>query len=390
METTPPDLTFYQHLRNIADPRGAQGKQFPWDFLLTLLSAALATGQRRLSEIHAWVQAHGDELLAPWGQRVPRLPSYATLRRVVVQVDVQQVETAVAAHSQQLPDPGLASAPACPAEPGSALQGQALDGKTARGPLAHGEPRTDLVSLVRHRDGRVLAQARVPLLRREQTVVPQLLAGRDLTGVVITVDALHTHPALAQQILDQHGAYLMIVKRNQPQVWEAIDILFQSPPLPCDLEDRCQSRTVNKGHGRLEIRTLTASALLADYVNWPGAYWVLQRTCQRQILKTGRQSQEVTYAITSLDPTRASLARVEQLWRGHWTIENKVHYVRDVTFGEDTCPVHRGQAPHVLATLRNGVLNLLRQAGWHNIAAALRHYAASATQTLRLLGVGFS
>ena len=383
-------MTFYQHLRNISDPRGAQGKQFPWDFLLTVLSAALTAGQRRLSEIHAWVQAHGDELVAHWGSAVPRLPSYATLRRVVLQVDVQQVESAVAAHGQQCADSLAASALAGPAGPGRDMQGQALDGKTVRGPLAHGEPRTDLVSLVRHEDGQVLAQARIPPQRGEPAVVSQVLAGRDLTGIVITVDALHTHPALAQQIRDQHGDYLMIVKRNQPQLWEAIDILFQAPPLPRDIEDRCQTRTVQKGHGRLEIRTLTASALLADYVNWPGAYWVLQRTCQRQILKTGRQSQEVTYGITSLEPSRASLERVEQLWRGHWTIENKVHYVRDVTLGEDTCLVHRGQAPHVLAALRNGVLNLLRQAGWRNIAAALRHYAASATETLALLGVGVS
>lgn len=382
--------TFYQHLQTIADPRAAKGKQYPWDFLLTLMSAALAAGQRRLSEIHDWVQAHGEELLAAWADSVARLPSYATLRRVVLQVDVQQVEAAVAAYSQQLSDPLSVSSPSLPAGRGSDLRGQALDGKTVRGPLAHGEPRTDLVSLVQHGDGRVLAQARIPLPVPEQTVVPQVLAGRDLTAVVITVDALHTHPALAQQILDQHGDYLMIVKRNQPQLWEAIDVLFQAPPLSRDIEDRCQIRTVSKGHGRLEIRTLTASALLADYVNWPGAYWVLQRTCQRRILKTGRQSQEVTYAITSLDPARASLERVEQLWRGHWTIENKVHYVRDVTLGEDTCPVHRGQAPQVLAALRNGVLNLLRHAGWHSIAAALRHYAASATKTLTLLGVGFS
>lgn len=390
METTPPGLTFYQHLQKIPDPRGAQGKQFPWDFLLTVLSAALTAGQRQLSEIHAWVQAHGNELVAHWGQAVPRLPSYATLRRVAVQVDVQQVERAVAAHSQQSADSLAASARVGSAEPGRDLQGQALDGKTVRGPLAHGEPRTDLVSLVRHEDGQVLAQARIPCGHREQTVVSQVLVGRDLRGIVITVDALHTHPALAQQIRDQHGDYLMIVKRNQPQLWEDIATLFQAPPLPRDVEDRCQTRTVQKGHGRLEIRTLTASALLADYVHWPGAYWVLQRTCQRQILKTGRQTQEVTYGITSLDPSRVSLKRVEQLWRGHWTVENKVHYVRDVTLGEDTCPVHRGQAPQVLAALRNGVLNLLRQAGWRNIAAALRHYAASAAETLTLLGVGFS
>jgi predicted transposase YbfD/YdcC len=386
----PTATTFYQHLQTIADPRAAKGRQYPWDFLLVLISAALAAGQRHLSEISDWVQAHGDELRAAWASSVSRLPSYATLRRVVLQVDVQQVEAAVAAHSQQLPD--LPAGPAVPptAVGGSHVQGQALDGKTVRGPLAHGERRTDLVSLVRHGDGRVLAQARVPPAQREQTVVAQILAGRDLRGVVITVDALHTHPALAQQILNQHGDYLMIVKHNQPQLWEAIDILFQAPPLPRDIEDRRQIRTVQKGHGRLEVRNLAASALLADYVNWPGAYWVLQRTTQRRRLKTGQQSEEVAYGITSLDPSRASLERVEQLWREHWTIENKVHYVRDVTLGEDACPIHRGQAPQVLAALRNGVLNVLRHLGWQNIAAALRHFMTSVTELLTVLGVGVS
>jgi hypothetical protein len=234
-----------------------------------------------LSEINDWVQAHGDELRAAWAHTVPRLPSYVTLRRVVLRVEVQQVEAAVAAYSQQLPDPLLLSSASFSAGCGSGLQGQALEGKTVRGPLAHGEPRTDLVSLVRHGDGRVLAQARIPTSLREQTVVPQVLAGRDLTGRVIAVDARHTHSALAQQILDQHGDDLMIVKRNQPQLWEAVDILFQAPPLSRDIEDWCQTWTVHQGHGRLEIRTLAASALLADYVNWPGVYWVLQRTCQQ-------------------------------------------------------------------------------------------------------------
>ncbi len=97
-------------------------------------------------------------------------------------------------------------------------------------------------------------------------------------------------------------------------------------------------------------------------------------------------TQEVSYGVTSLRPAEASAAEVEALWRGHWTIENRVHRVRDGTFGEDAGQARAGRAPQALAALRNGVLGLLRSRGWTNIAAALRHYGAYAPRALRLLG----
>ena len=84
------------------------------------------------------------------------------------------------------------------------------------------------------------------------------------------------------------------------------------------------------------------------------------------------------------------MEQVEQFWRGHGTIENRVHYVRDESMGEDRCQVHTGQAPQALAALRNGVLNAIRPSGWKNVAAALRHFEASAVEALALLGVGVS
>ncbi len=114
---------------------------------------------------------------------------------------------------------------------------------------------------------------------------------------------------------------------------------------------------------------------------------MLRRTCQRIILKTGHVSEEVTYGISSLGWAEAGAAQVEALWRGHWGIENKVHYVRDVTMGEDAGQIHVGQAPHALAALRNGLLTLLRSTGVTNIADALRSYAASLEDTLALIGV---
>jgi hypothetical protein len=96
-------------------------------------------------------------------------------------------------------------------------------------------------------------------------------------------------------------------------------------------------------------------------------------------------SQTVTYALMSLPWEAASAARLETLW--HWTIENCVHYVRDVTLGEDAQQLHTGHAPQVLATVRNALLNLLRSGGWTNMAAAFRHYRYAPTAALQFIGV---
>ena len=105
-----------------------------------------------------------------------------------------------------------------------------------------------------------------------------------------------------------------------------------------------------------------------------------------QDLKTGEVSTHVTYAMTSLAPDQARAQILERLWRGHWSIEAKSHYVRDVTFGEDRCRIHTGSAPEALAALRNGLLALLRTQDWETIPDAIRHYDASLQETLHALG----
>jgi len=221
----------------------------------------------------------------------------------------------------------------------------------------------------------------------EITVVPQLLAGRDLEGVVVTTDALHTQRALAQQILDQGGDYLMIVKKNQHQLYDSIDLLFQSPPLCKGEEERLSYTTHHKAHGRRETRTLETSAQLNAYVDWPGSQQVLRRTYHAVDLKTGAVVDKVTYGITSLSRQRVLPRHIAALRRAHWTIENKDHYVRDETMAEDRCQLHTGNSAQALAALRNAVLNVLRYQGWSSIPAAIRHYGASLHKALTLLGV---
>jgi predicted transposase YbfD/YdcC len=262
--------------------------------------------------------------------------------------------------------------------------GQAVDGKAVRGANRHGAD-LHLVGLVRHADGAVLGQAAVPDKGNEITAAPRLLAGRDLTGTVTTMDAQLAQRALAAQIRAQGGHYLMVVKANQPDLHEPIDRLFADPPPPLAGDRAAAATTLDKAHGRLERRRLDRSAALAGYLAWPDAAQALRRTCRRLTAATGEVQEEVTYGVTSLPVGAAGPSQIEALWRGHWTIENRVHHVRDVTLGEDACQVRVGNAPHALAALRNALITLLRALGWSLVPDALRHYGAHAGRALALL-----
>jgi hypothetical protein len=155
------------------------------------------------------------------------------------------------------------------------------------------------------------------------------------------------------------------------------------PALPGEL---LSYRYTGKAHGRLETPTLECSTALNTYLDWPGVAQVMRCTCRRVILRTGGVETETHYGITCLGRDLAGPKELEFFWRGHWTIENCDHYVRDETMGEDRGQTHTGHAPQVLAALRNGILGLLRYQGWSNIAAALRHYGASPQRASLLIG----
>jgi hypothetical protein len=185
----------------------------------------------------------------------------------------------------------------------------------------------------------------------------------------------------------------MRVKANQRELCLATAELFASPPwlkheeeanyrqLSLLHQDRERAWTIREAH-------VTSPALrdyMQEYLHWPAGEQVMRRTCRRVILKTGEVREEVKYGVTSLRWEEASAAELERLWRGHWTIENSVHYVRDVTMGEDANQMRTGNAPQVLAALRNAVLNLIRMKGWITIADGLRHYGAFAQRALSLV-----
>ncbi|HVT27177.1 MAG TPA: ISAs1 family transposase [Lacipirellulaceae bacterium] len=145
------------------------------------------------------------------------------------------------------------------------------------------------------------------------------------------------------------------------------------------------AETINKGHGRRERRRLEASTRLAEHLDWPGVAQVCRIERWRRL--RGKEEHEVAYAITSVPRHQADAATLLAYNRGHWGIENRSHYVRDVTFGEDASQIQKGHAPQILAGLRNGLIAALRAEGAKNIAAALRQNVLKVPRLLAKLGI---
>jgi predicted transposase YbfD/YdcC len=225
----------------------------------------------------------------------------------------------------------------------------------------------------------------------ELSVAPRLLrqVRPQLAGRVVSGDALYCQKALCRQIVQAGGAYLFAVKANQPDLLDDVVLLFGDPPPG---ERFVTAATVSKHGGRLEVRTLRASATLAGYLQaagWPAAGLVLEVTTHvrwpQHPAKAVRE--EVRYFLTSLPDATPAATLLRQV-RTHWHIENRLHYVRDVTLGEDACQVRSGQAPQALAVLRNAVVGLLHQHRVPNLAATLRSHAWSGpAPVLHLLGL---
>ena len=175
----------------------------------------------------------------------------------------------------------------------------------------------------------------------------------------------------------KRGRCLFSVKDSQPTLKQDIAGLWEED-LPPQVEQA-------GSHGdRAEARRLWASEELAGYSDWPRLAQVCRT--ERAVHHQGRTRRELAYAVTSLQPKQADPARLLELWRGHWGIENRVFWVRDVTMDEDRCQVRTGSAPQIMAGLRNLVISLLRIGKEPNIAAALRRCATKPAYSLSLVG----
>jgi predicted transposase YbfD/YdcC len=316
-------------------------------------------------------------------------PHQSTFQRLFRRLDPAALSAVLTDHSTRstAPDAGVRGA-----------EGVALDGKAQRGRLAFavtaGAPVHALTACT-HERGVVLAQEEITShadkAAAELTVAPRLIARLDWHGRVMTGDALFCQRQLCAQLCAAGGDYLVIVKENQPQAHRDIATLFaaradaalRAASLPA--WDMRAATTVDKGHGRCEMRHLVASTALNDYLDWPGLGQVLM--IERRWSERGERNEAVRYAITSLPPDVADPPRLLALVRGHWQIENGLHYIKDVTLGEDRSLMHKGNGPSNMAILRDTVVSVLHRAGWRTIAERLRYYSGHPTEVFALLGI---
>jgi predicted transposase YbfD/YdcC len=382
--------TLPQAFAHIPDPRRKQGTRYSVAAILSLAVVAVLSNHTSVLAIAEWAFRQTRHVRRALGFRRGTTPHQTTIQRLLARLDPAAVATAVervfeARRPGQLRHRGT--------------QGVALDGKAQRGRLRHGATATHPIHAVTafcHDLGGVLAQLVVDAQQQqaELTVAPDTIKQIDWQGRVLTGDALYCQQALCTQVVQAGGDYLVIVKQNQPTLLS--DIVQVFAPLTAEEQARMGVhtvhplpiqvyRTVEKGHGRLEERVIRVSSELAGYSSWPYLSQVFEYT--RTWTTKGVSKQQVRYGITSLPAEVSDAARLAALKRGHWQVENALHYVKDVTLGEDANQMHLGNGADVFAMVRNIAISLLRRDGHRDIAAQLRRYSGCPHEALALLGI---
>lgn len=384
--------SLYEALKGVKDKRSRRGKRYSTAVVLTLMVLAKVAGQVKLKGIAEWVGWQAET----FAKRLPlyrgQVPCANTYRYVSEHVDVAELNTVLGEYFAKLKSKPLpevlptAQAVAAPvAEPRQQTH-LALDGKSLRGTRQRGEASKEsvhTVGLYNVTERFMWKQQAVVGKGQERKAAMTLIEPLAFNGSVVSADALHTQPQWAQAVLERGGDYLLIAKGNQSELRAAIALLFSQPPRP-RLFPEGEARTVDKAHGRLEVRHLRVSSELGEYLapRWPQVAQVLQ--IERIITRHGKTTHERVYGLTSLNPQLASPAQLLTLVRQHWHIENRSHWRRDVTLGEDACRVSLGQVPHVLAALNNCVLAIVDFLQQPNLAAATRFFCARPATALDL------
>lgn len=376
MSTNVPSLA--QALSLLPDFRQAKGKRFDLLPVLLLSCIAMMCGCSSQAAISDWGRNYSHHWLFRLGFKRACSPSQSTLHRIFKGIDVMKLELLLSEWCQQVFR--LLGFPS-PAD----LEGASLDGKLLCGSSKQKAAQPHLLASLSHKLGLVLGQVAVSEKSNEITAANDLIGMLVLEGLVITGDAMFTQRELARQIISRGGDYLISVKANQPSLLEDIKQAFAQQWWMSDT--LTESKSVDAYAGRIEERTVKASTALEGYSDWPGLKQVMKIERKITFKRTGAVRQEEAYAITSLDERRAGAEQLLRLWREHWHIENKLHYVRDVTYREDKSQVRAGKIPQVMAALRNAAIGLIRMSGATNIAAACRRYAAQPGLALAALGL---
>lgn len=358
-------------LMELDDTRKARGKVYALGMILWLMLLAKLSGADSQRAMAQWLDERKVELATLLNLSKVRMPCRTTLRRIVTWVvSVEQLEKRFGEYLQQL------------ATTGSTVI-LSLDGKTLRGSVDLAHPRgMHLLAAYLPEEGLVLLQMEVERKENEIPVAKRLLKHLDLRGKIVTGDALLTQRQLCLQIVDGGGEYVFKVKDNQHQLYDDIRRLFTDvPPQP----DFVAVQSVEGTHGRIDKRVLIVSSMLQTYSDWPHLAQVFQVVRRVTNPHTGETSEETSYGVTSLRRTEVSPARLLQIVRAHWGIENGLHYRRDVTMHEDQSRVRLQRAPQVMAALNNFVLSLLAWLGYSNVPQARRHFEAHLPKGIALL-----
>jgi len=346
-----PSVAIAQHFAPLKDPRVERTKQHLLLNILVIAICAVICGADSWVEIEAFGQAKHK-----WLKRFLRLPhgipSHDTFGRVFARLDPAQFQECFLAWVQAIGE----------LTPGQVV---AVDGKTLR--RSHdrtlGQSAIHMVSAWATANRLVLGQVKVDEKSNEITAIPELLRVLELEGCIVTIDALGCQKDIARTIVERGGDYVLAVKENQGQLYHDLKDLFDGyreahfRDVPHDYH-----RTVNKGHGRIEIRqcwTLADPDSL-DYLrqrsDWADLRTLVMVVAERRLgAKTTRETRY--YIATIENDAQLALHAV----RGHWGIENQLHWVLDVAFREDDSRVRKDYAPQNFAVLRHIALNLLKQ-----------------------------
>jgi predicted transposase YbfD/YdcC len=384
----------WQKLEALPDPRSPRGRVYPLACLVAIaLCAFTAAGNDRLTAVGQWIkrasQADLARLRAPWDPMAGRYraPDEKTIRVVLDRLDPRALARALLG-----PRPGRRGggrpagsvrgyrarslAQQAKALSRGRLRAVAVDGKTSRGARRADGTRVHLLGVAEH-GGHLLDHLEVDVKHNETSHFTELLEPLDLTGAVVTFDALHTVRANLDWLATEKKAhYIAVLKQNQPLLYGRVTALpWRQVP--------AGSVTRDTGHGRTETRTVKAAHVSG--LDFPWACQAIKITRWRKDTAAGKISRETAYAVTSLTSADATTPDLARLVREHWSIEAH-HHIRDTTFGEDNSTSRTGSGPANLATIRAAIIAAIKDAGYLHVPEGRRDHTTPA-ETLRLHGL---
>jgi predicted transposase YbfD/YdcC len=371
--------SLYAGFQTLQDKRKAKGKRYALATVLLGIFLAKLCGEDKPSGIAEWVKLRGKWIAKLLGLKRESMPHHNTYRRILSDaIDEDEFERLAWQRHRYRGQTGYQIV-------------VAMDGKVIRGTIDTGSQNgLCLLAVFLPGEGITLAQVAIPSRQNEISAAPSLLEYVDLRNKVVIGDAMHTQRQVSLQIGTAGGHYLWTVKANQPQLFQDLHDWFDTdveiiPGMGCPAKDFRSVTLVNKGHGRVEVRTLTASSQLNDFLDWPFLQQVFRLERKITVQKTGQNRCQVTYGITSLAAEQASSEQLLFMLRAYWQIENGLHYRRDVTLHEDHTRFQKHTAAHNMAIINNLVLALIARANYCLVPSARRFFAAYPYEALRLL-----